>query len=214
MKSKKFILFLTGPYSEKSISFYKRESRGKTKVAVDGGYKFFYNSKTRPDILIGDMDSIKIADISSHKNTKIFKYPVKKNKTDLELALDFALENKATEITVVFPAVGEIDHFIGALFSASLYKKINYKQTKVSIINPKYTIYVVENYKLSLKKTNGVSISVLPLIRNIELTTIGMSFDASKMKIEQGQTKGMRNKIEKLKAEIKIAGKALVVQSR
>ncbi|MFQ5454427.1 MAG: thiamine diphosphokinase, partial [Candidatus Zixiibacteriota bacterium] len=54
-----FIIFLNGQYKTTELSFYKKLCRGKIKIAADGGLNFFKKSKTKPHILIGDLDSTK-----------------------------------------------------------------------------------------------------------------------------------------------------------
>lgn len=51
-------------------------------IAADGGYDSLLNRGIRPDVLIGDLDSIK--DIPS--GIELIRHPVKKDETDMHLA--------------------------------------------------------------------------------------------------------------------------------
>ena len=65
-------------------------------ICCDGGARYFQYLRIKPDVIIGDMDSIDPALLASYSTSgiKIIKYPAKKDFTDTELALDYALSLK------------------------------------------------------------------------------------------------------------------------
>lgn len=79
-------------------------------IAVDGGLNHCHKLGLKPDLIIGDLDSAdkKILPLFDKVEKQVF--PADKDKTDLELAIEYALEQGATRITV-FAALGNrIDH--------------------------------------------------------------------------------------------------------
>ena len=54
-------------------------------VASDGGYNYLKKQNIKPDLIIGDLDSIK----EEPTNLKVLKYPIEKDETDTELVLKY-----------------------------------------------------------------------------------------------------------------------------
>jgi thiamine pyrophosphokinase len=76
-------------------------------IAADGGSHNALSIDVKPQIVIGDLDSIDDADRRQLESigAQFIVYPTDKDYTDLELAIRYALEQGATEI-IVFSALG------------------------------------------------------------------------------------------------------------
>ena len=72
-------------------------------IAADGGLALCRQFGAVPHILVGDMDSVEKAELErmEAEGVLIVRRPVRKDETDLELALKAALERGADQITVV-----------------------------------------------------------------------------------------------------------------
>lgn len=91
--------------------FCERHERGEFDfvVAVDSGYAHLQAACVRPDVCLGDFDSLGFVPEGSQV------HPAIKDKSDLELALCYALEQGFSDV-VVYGCLGErIDHTISAL---------------------------------------------------------------------------------------------------
>ena len=207
-----YILFLNGTYNKRHLTFYKKQAHGKIKVAVDGGYKFFSLANLKPNFLIGDLDSVRLSEISSLSKTKVFKYPKEKNQTDFELALDFCLKSNAKDIVVVVPSLGDVDHFLGVVMASSFNEKIGDK-IKLRIINNKFEMTVVNNTRQAFNNCVGKRVSVLALSDRISLTMYGFDYNAKNLAVKRGSGHALRNRIKNKKASLEISGKALVILS-
>ena len=88
-------------------------------IAADRGIDFCLKYGIRPDLAVGDMDSVSEAGLETIKKdgVKIETYPVEKDFTDTELALTYVPDNE--EITLVCPLNGRLDHIIANLQIAS-----------------------------------------------------------------------------------------------
>lgn len=77
-------------------------------IAVDGGFHHCAAMGIRTDTLIGDMDSLDPALLEQARNLvpEILQYPAKKDQTDLELALEYAVERQGATDILVFGALG------------------------------------------------------------------------------------------------------------
>ena len=90
-------------------------------VAVDGGVRFFLKYKTRPDILIGDFDSLPRLSKKFLSGVEVIKHPVMKDKTDSHLAIDMILNRGAKDILIGGAiSTNEIDHVLGNVFLLQL----------------------------------------------------------------------------------------------
>jgi thiamine pyrophosphokinase len=80
-------------------------------IAVDGGWRHCRDLGLQVDVVIGDLDSLRPAQLeeSRARTSQIIPYPPEKDETDLELALLYAVERGATEVTVLAGLGGRID---------------------------------------------------------------------------------------------------------
>lgn len=80
-------------------------------VAVDGGYSFLAQAGVTADVVLGDFDSLGY--VPNHPC--VVKHPPIKDKSDLELALDLALDQGARTL-YAYGCLGQrLDHTISAL---------------------------------------------------------------------------------------------------
>ena len=85
-------------------------------IAADGGYNHIRKLHKKPNYLIGDMDSVR--DLPKNSNSiRLIKYPKSKDRTDTEIAVEFAIKNKASEILLFgMTSLSRIDHSLNNIF--------------------------------------------------------------------------------------------------
>ncbi len=83
-------------------------------IACDSGTDFLASHGIIPDMVIGDMDSISDSGLEFIKKNNIFteKYPVEKDWTDTEIALEKSMDN---DVVLICPVMGRIDHVMANL---------------------------------------------------------------------------------------------------
>jgi thiamine pyrophosphokinase len=81
-------------------------------IAADGGLRHLLALGLTPHLLIGDLDSISAAELADcqARGVEIRRYPTHKNETDLELALQAALERAGGALLLVGALGGRLDH--------------------------------------------------------------------------------------------------------
>ena len=125
-------------------------------VAADAGADRLLKYNIIPDSVVGDLDSI-----SDSAATKLDEWIISnKNiqKTDLEKAVDYALEKGATNIKVVGWRGGRIDHTIAALGLAF--------NSKIKLIEENFTVEAIfEEHLLEGKEGNLFSLVAMPEAR-------------------------------------------------
>ncbi len=72
-------------------------------IAADGGFNHCRKWNVIPHVLIGDMDSVNPSDLEALGNgdVEVQRFPVKKDETDLHLALQLAIDRNASEIILL-----------------------------------------------------------------------------------------------------------------
>jgi len=210
---KNYILFLNGKYNTKDINFYKHLCDQKITVAVDGGFSFFKKARMIPDILIGDMDSVKGKPYITNPEIKLILFPPKKNETDSQLAVEYCIKNNAQSIDIIMPSVGEWDHCLGNLMLLTNEKilKATQQSKKIKIINKNLELFYLKDNQLIFSNYKNNIISVIPFSKSIILNSYGMEYHAENLKIKRGHSHSLRNRIKTKRAKIIVQGEAFVI---
>lgn len=205
MSNNKVLLILNGELnlSSKNLNYLLKKKSINKIIAVDGGADKARKLELIPDLIIGDLDSAAEKNLSYFKNkeVKIKKYPIEKNKTDSELAIDYCLEKKYSELYIIAALGGRIDHqlaninLLEYIYNLNLKAKIISNKSEISLITAKKVFRSKENYRLSL----------IPQSKKIESLTIkGCKYNLKNKNINRSQSRGVSNLITKKKAKITI----------
>lgn len=135
-------------------------------LCCDGGMRHAKKLGIMPQYGIGDFDSVS-ADILNYykkKGMKIKKFPARKDETDLELGLDFAVELGADEI-IVFGAIGSrFDH---TMCNAQLLFRMLKKGVKTKLINENNEVELIQD-KTTVYGKKGDIVSTVPLSMEVK----------------------------------------------
>lgn len=132
-------------------------------IAADNGARYCFTHGILPDVLIGDLDSLTphLLHELEAAETQIISHPVDKDETDLELALDYALQHHATHITILGGLGGRWDMSLANIFLLAHQK---YQALAISIVGDNHVMYVVTSQNpLKLSGSKGDMVSLLPL---------------------------------------------------
>ena len=206
------VIFLRGVYKTRDLDHYIRLCRGKFKIAADGGYTFFARAGVTPDLIIGDLDSLKGKAAPKSKKTQVVLHPVDKDATDAEIALDYCLKQRAKRIDIVQPSTGEPDHFAGNLMLLSRSGRSDKSRYRpfVRLLSRSHEVFLLKDQARVFRNAVGDLISVLPISSSIRLSCSGMEYAADCLTIRKGRTIGLRNRICARLARVKVEGQALV----
>ncbi len=137
-------------------------------IGVDAGLNLIHRIKARPDLIIGDMDSVDKSILDKYKYTTKEVFPENKDHTDTELAIMRALELKPKNIYLFASTGSYLDHTYANIFSLFKYSS---KNTDISIITGNSTIYPVQKEKtIAGKKGHRFSLFFLSDPGKISLT--------------------------------------------
>ena len=147
-----------------NLSSFSKESDDLV-IAADGGYATLKKLNIKPDLVVGDFDSLGTVP----KDESVIKHPIKKNDTDTLLAVKIGLE-KGFKKFVIYGAVGgRLDHTIASLQTAAF---IAENGGRAYICDSTHTITVIKNSSISFKKKSSGIISLFALSGIAEGVTI------------------------------------------
>lgn len=183
-------------------------------LAADGGAEYCIKLGIVPDLVMGDLDSIsrKTLDILEERKVPINRFPVKKDKTDSQLAIEYLIDKRAKEITIVGAIGSRMDH---SLANMLLLKMIKDRGIKGKIVHNNNTIYFVDN-ELVLDRKKGYFISIVPIEpKGITVSLKGFEYELNNVRIDFGSTHGVSNIIRDTRGYIKVhEGECLIFVSK
>jgi thiamine pyrophosphokinase len=195
----KATIFANGEITADSISLTDDEMV----IAADGGARHCLNLEITPQVVIGDFDSLTEEEtaILATKGAELIRYPPEKDETDLELALDYALETGASEITLYGLLGGRWDMTFAnlLLLAASRYAGIEFH-----IKARGTTAYIVRGGEtIELRAKPGTTVSIIPLDGPARgITYRGLQWPLEDATLPFGTPRGVSNVMVKKAAEI------------
>lgn len=183
-------------------------------ICADGGISMMVDMPIRPDLIIGDLDSIDSESIAyiEKNHIPILKYPEEKDETDTELALNYLMGKGFKEIIMVGVIGTRMDHTMANIF---LLNRLLDKGFKGKIIDDHNEIYIVDDY-IKIKKKKSCYISLIPLsLDGIVVSIKGSYYPLKEKYIEFDSTLGISNIIAEEYCEIIIhKGKAIIIEAK
>ncbi len=105
-------------------------------IAVDGGFAHLEAIGVKPDVVMGDFDSLGYVP----RFPRVSRFPAEKDKSDMELAFERALSRRAEEIYVYGGLSGRLDHTVANL---QLFAKFSEKGPYVTGIGDGFAVRVL-----------------------------------------------------------------------
>jgi thiamine pyrophosphokinase len=201
--------------SVREYSYYNKYfDKAQYIIGVDGGASHLRKFGIKPDILIGDFDSVNKEDFEYFKQlgTEIIKFPAEKDMTDTELAIEEA-SKKGYKNLVLIGAMGtRIDHTLANVF---LLKPLLERGIKCIVVDEHNEVELIKD-KVKLAKEDNLKVSLIPVSERVEgVTTKGLYYPLNEATLEMGSTWGVSNEFSEDSAEVTIKkGLMLVIKAR
>ena len=183
-------------------------------ICADGGTRYASSLDIRPDLVIGDMDSTDKGYLQKLQSSgvPIELYPQDKNETDLELAIESAVELDPTEIVVVAALGGRLDQTLANIALLA--------DQRLASINIKLDDGVEEVFfcgdQVEVRGRSGDVISLIPwqgAVAGIQTENLKWSLHNETLYPEK--TRGISNEMTADVARVKISsGLLLIVHTR
>ncbi|MDH3730841.1 MAG: thiamine diphosphokinase [Acidimicrobiia bacterium] len=182
-------------------------------IAADSGLALARWLDLEPDLVIGDMDSVD-PDLlaAAHKHgVRIERHSPDKDATDLELAIDAAIDRGASAIVVVGGGGGRLDHLLA---NAALLSSDRYSAVSIEWYVADYHVTLVTGTQ-AIAGSKGDQVTLLAVGGPAIVTTIGLRWRLDDDTLEPGSTRGVSNELEADSATITVTeGRLLVLHGR
>lgn len=186
-------------------------------IAADSGLESATVLGLTVDRIVGDLDSVDpdvLAEARAH-GVPVDEYPRDKDRTDLAIALDTALEHGPRRLLVIGGHGGRLDHLLGnaALIASTPYADVEV----VALMGPaKVTVVHGRADPVPTSLTGGVGelISLLPFHGPVDgVTTTGLRFPLDDAPLLAGSSLGVSNEFAAPDASVALrTGVLLAVQ--
>jgi len=163
-------------------------------IAADGGTAHCLALGIKPSIVVGDLDSLNPDYLKSLQTsgTEIISYPANKDQTDLELALQKAVELGCDEILVLGALGARWDMTIANLLLPAL---SDFSKVTIRLIDGHQEIFLLRGEgELTFKGKKGDMVSLVPLGKDAEGVTLrGLEYPLKDDVLKFGATRGISN---------------------
>lgn len=174
-------------------------------IAADGGYSTLKKLNIKPDLVVGDFDSLG----SIPENENVVKHPVKKDDTDTLLAVKIGLE-KGYKTFIIYGAIGgRLDHTLATIQTATFVAEnggIAY------IYDGNYTVTAIKNSNLKFKNTTKGYLSIFALsgiAKGVSIT--GLLYELNNVELTPSFPLGVSNEFIGKESEITVTDGVLTI---
>ena len=160
-----YLIVTGGPLPDEAASLIRdlsSEHEDKVIISCDSGADFLNKHNIIPDIALGDMDSISSEGLAFLEKNNIFteRYPVEKDWTDTEIALNKASDG---DIVLVCPVSGRIDHVISNIGMVLKMKSLGRNVFISDGVTCCYPLYGEDKITADVTRYNGnAAVSLVP----------------------------------------------------
>ncbi|WP_064093751.1 thiamine diphosphokinase [Rossellomorea aquimaris] len=167
-------------------------------IGVDRGVFTLLEHGIEASIAFGDFDSVTEEQWKTiQQNVEDVKtYQPEKDETDLELALNWAINQKPQSIKIFGATGGRLDHFMGNI-QLLMQPRLLDSKIKVELIDTQNRLYITESGEHTVEKMNDLKyISFIPITDCVkELSLEGFKYPLKKRNILRGSALCISNEL-------------------
>lgn len=186
-------------------------------ICADGGARHLRRLEFRPDMLVGDLDSISEEDLTwlNSQSVPVRKFPVSKDETDSELAILTTLEDLPEprflhEIIVLAALGSRPDHVLANQMMAAQLAAEGWRLMLTDGVTCIYTLTAGQT--LVLEPDSSQAISAIPVAGPVSgLTYEGLLYPLDNVTLPMGSTRGVSNRVYANPIKIKLTSGVLLV---
>jgi len=167
-------------------------------LCADGGANKSRRLGIRPNVIVGDLDSISPATGRFFARVKTIHIEDQES-TDLEKSFDYLLSRKIIDVVVLGAMGGRPDHSLANLSILMKYRtrlKLRYSDSHCDI--------QIINRRIELDIEVGSIVSLMPLGRCLGITTVGLKYPLRNESLELGVREGTSNEVISSPAKISV----------
>ena len=209
----RIVIFANGELNQPGIVAQKIRPADRI-FCADGGTRHALSMGFRPEIIVGDLDSL-APDLKSELEAggvKLVRFPRDKDQTDLELALGIATAEQPDEILLVAALGGRLDQMLANIF---LLTRPEYASVRLTLIDGHQKALLLRGpERVTISGRPGSTVSLIPLSPIVEQVTLtGVNWPLTDETLVFGSTFTISNTLTDYQASIRIGrGQVLLVQ--
>ncbi|WP_172193857.1 thiamine diphosphokinase [Saccharibacillus qingshengii] len=212
MNDKRVVIVSGGAWTDDYLNHIRP---GDLLIGADRGALLLIEHGLRPDIAVGDFDSVSGEDVERIRASsgRIDSCdPVDKNYTDTELAFELALNERPSEIVMLGVTGGRMDH---TLANVQLLIRALRHQVVCTIRDRNNYIRLTGSH-LVVEERGFTYVSLIPATMEVSGVTLeGFEYPLQNATLRQGQSLSVSNKLAGPTGTVTIeSGLLLVIQSR
>lgn len=202
--TKTALLLANGKSPTKSLLLTCRK-RSEFFVCADGGANYAAKLGERPDLIIGDLDSIRASTVKKFQSVTTHRI-ADQNSTDLEKALSWLIRKNYTEIIVLGATGGRVDHLAGNLSALGKFSK----RAHITFVDESGEMRSVGS-EMVLEAPVGTTVSLIPLSRCEGVVTNGLKWEIQNGVLELGFREGTSNIVKSSPVTIRVRRGTLLI---
>lgn len=178
-------------------------------IAADGGGRHCLRLGLAPQLLVGDMDSLSLAEQAElqARGAQIERHPPEKDQTDLELALQAALRAGARQTLVLAGLGGRWDHSLANLLLAA---QGQFAELAILFLHADQRLFPIRGAQ-DLEAQAGERVSLLPLGGDARgVTTHDLAYPLTNETLPLGSSRGVSNLVAGPRPRVELAGGTLL----
>jgi thiamine pyrophosphokinase len=172
-------------------------------ICADGGARHALALDLAPDVVIGDLDSLD-SDLRSRlgsKGCQFLVHPARKDETDLELALRYAIYRRVGEILILGALGGRMDQTLANVLLLALPEL---EGIKVRIVAGDQEVFLIRK-EAFIQGRVGDTISLLPVAGDVTgIITEGLEYRLQHGTLKFGSTLGISNVLTASAARVQV----------
>ncbi|MFN8464657.1 MAG: thiamine diphosphokinase [Caldilineaceae bacterium] len=180
-------------------------------IGADGGTRHILALDLMPDAVVGDLDSLEPATVTKliAQGVDVERYPVAKDQTDLELAIERGLRAGADEILLLGALGGRLDQTLANLLILAQRQW----PVPLRLVEGNELAQVLRSGEtLALQAAPGSTVSAIPLSAAVTgITYTGLEYPLDDATLTIGSTRGVSNVVASAPATITIRDGVLLV---
>lgn len=167
-----------------------RHRQGDLVICADRGLRLARAARLTPTVLVGDLDSLDETDVLP---AEVHRYPIAKDQSDLEIALEEAARRGATTCEILGAVGGRLDH---ALFNViAILERAAELGLHATLSAPGLEVLHLGRGPHHLRHHEGWTLSLLSVDRDAVLSLDGVAFPLQAQLLRRASTRGLSNLI-------------------
>jgi thiamine pyrophosphokinase len=179
-------------------------------ICVDGGARNALALGVHPRVAIGDMDSMEaeLREQLREEGCRFVEHPSRKDETDSELAVKYALAEGASELVLLAALGGRIDHTLANVMLLALPELT---EVEARVIDGNQELRLIEK-EIVFEGRPGDTVSLVPLAGDVVgIHTEGLEYALSDGSLKFGAARGVSNVLVAPQARVKTGGGLLLL---